>query len=104
MAMMRHFFSSRRQVEVDECPSCGGYWLDAGELALVRGECRTEAECRKAVEKYLSEATGASLAKMSAGTVQQVKQAQVIHRLLRFSHPIRYQRQTGSRPASGARS
>jgi uncharacterized protein len=34
----RHFFSARRRVQVDECPSCGGYWLDAGELAIIRQE------------------------------------------------------------------
>src|SRR3989442_1330921 len=34
----RHFFSARRKVEVDECPNCGGYWLDAGELAQIRLE------------------------------------------------------------------
>ena len=36
--LKRHFFSARRRVEVDECPNCGGYWLDAGELALIRLE------------------------------------------------------------------
>jgi Zn-finger nucleic acid-binding protein len=40
--LRRHFFSARRRVEVDECPNCAGYWLDAGELALVRAE-RTSA-------------------------------------------------------------
>ncbi len=34
----RHFFSAKRRVEVDECPNCGGYWLDAGELAQIRAE------------------------------------------------------------------
>jgi uncharacterized protein len=34
----RHFFSARRRVQVDQCPNCGGYWLDAGELALIREE------------------------------------------------------------------
>jgi len=34
----RHFFSAKRRVEVDQCPNCAGYWLDAGELALVRAE------------------------------------------------------------------
>lgn len=34
----RHFFSAKRRVEVDECPGCGGYWLDAGELAQIRAE------------------------------------------------------------------
>ena len=36
--LKRHFFSPKRRVEVDECPNCGGYWLDAGELAQIRLE------------------------------------------------------------------
>lgn len=39
----RHYFSAKRQVQVDQCPNCGGYWLDAGELAAIRAE-RTEAD------------------------------------------------------------
>ena len=38
----RHFFSAKRRVEVDQCPNCAGYWLDAGELNLIRQE-RTQA-------------------------------------------------------------
>src|SRR5579862_9052815 len=34
----RHFFSAKRRVEVDQCPNCGGYWLDAGELSQIRAE------------------------------------------------------------------
>ena len=34
----RLFFSAKRRVEVDQCPNCAGYWLDAGELALIRAE------------------------------------------------------------------
>lgn len=40
----RHFFSARRQVEVDHCPNCGGYWLDYGELALIRAEKQAAAQ------------------------------------------------------------
>src|SRR5262249_42184796 len=36
--LKRHFFSARRQVEVDHCPNCAGYWLDAGELEKIRAE------------------------------------------------------------------
>lgn len=36
--LMRHFSSPKRQVEVDECPNCAGYWLDAGELGRIRQE------------------------------------------------------------------
>jgi len=34
----RHYFSAKRRVQVDQCPNCGGYWLDAGELAEIRAE------------------------------------------------------------------
>jgi uncharacterized protein len=36
--LKRHFFSAKRRVEVDECPGCGGYWLDADELERIREE------------------------------------------------------------------
>jgi len=36
--LKRHFFSAKRQVEVDQCPNCGGYWLDAGELDKIHEE------------------------------------------------------------------
>ena len=36
--LKRHFFSARKAVEVDQCPNCNGYWLDAGELEKVRAE------------------------------------------------------------------
>lgn len=36
--LMRHYFSPQRRVEVDECPGCSGFWLDAGELLRVREE------------------------------------------------------------------
>jgi Zn-finger nucleic acid-binding protein len=46
----RHFFSAKRRVEVDQCPNCGGYWLDAGELALIRAE-KTQAVTSNPAEK-----------------------------------------------------
>lgn len=34
--LKRHFFSPKIKVEVDVCPGCAGYWLDAGELEKIR--------------------------------------------------------------------
>lgn len=51
--LKRHFFSAKKQVEVDHCPSCGGYWLDTGELEKIRSE--------KTVAAKSAEAGGASL-------------------------------------------
>jgi uncharacterized protein len=39
--LKRRYYSPRRQVEIDECPGCGGYWLDAGELEKIREETET---------------------------------------------------------------
>lgn len=36
--LRRHLFNPKSRVEVDECPACGGYWLDHGELAAIRDE------------------------------------------------------------------
>jgi len=44
----RHFFSAKRRIEVDECPNCGGYWLDAGELAQIRSEQKETAQDKTA--------------------------------------------------------
>lgn len=34
--LKRHLFNPKSTVEVDHCPSCAGYWLDAGELKKIR--------------------------------------------------------------------
>ena len=47
MRLHRHFFSAKRKVEVDQCPNCGGYWLDAGELAQIRAEKAADADAHK---------------------------------------------------------
>src|SRR5579864_8935754 len=36
VVMMRHFDSVKHLVTLDECPQCGGFWLDHGELAKLR--------------------------------------------------------------------
>jgi uncharacterized protein len=89
--MMRHFYSPRRRVEVDECPSCGGFWLDAGELALIRGEHENEAEQQAAVEKYLDDMSASILGRMREGGQEGATRARRIGQLFRFSAPIRFQ-------------
>ena len=50
----RHFFSAKRRVEVDQCPNCGGYWLDAGEFALIRAEKAQAATAEQAGQSSIS--------------------------------------------------
>lgn len=53
--MMRRFFSPKRNVELDECPGCGGIWLDPGELAMIRTLFKTEAQRQEAGRAFVQE-------------------------------------------------
>ena len=55
--LQRHFFSAKRRVEVDQCPNCGGYWLDAGELAQIRFEKAETAQAEEIRQFTLSSET-----------------------------------------------
>ncbi len=88
--MMRHFFSVKKQVTVDECPQCEGYWLDVGELAMIRREFTTEEERRKAAEAYFSEIFDRQLAAMSAQSQEHAERARKIARIFRFLCPSYY--------------
>lgn len=37
VVMLRRSFSPATPTTIDECPECGGHWLDADELAAIRG-------------------------------------------------------------------
>ena len=52
--LMRHFHSPKRRVEVDECPGCGGFWLDAGELARIRAEIENQRKLAQGQQPYLT--------------------------------------------------
>jgi uncharacterized protein len=55
VVMMRHFWSVRRAVTIDECPECGGIFLDAGELARIRAEFPSEAAKHAAADSYFAQ-------------------------------------------------
>ncbi|TKB44124.1 zf-TFIIB domain-containing protein [Thalassotalea mangrovi] len=44
IVMMRRYFSPLKVVEIDECPGCGGIWLDTGELSKLHDNHLTERE------------------------------------------------------------
>jgi Zn-finger nucleic acid-binding protein len=53
--MMRHRFSPGTGVEVDQCPACAGFWLDAGELGGIRGAHVDEGARRQAALAHFDE-------------------------------------------------
>jgi Zn-finger nucleic acid-binding protein len=54
--LMRHFFSAKRAVTVDECPTCAGIWLDSGELQRIRAEYHSKAARSQAAREDFEEA------------------------------------------------
>ena len=63
----RHFFSAKRKVEVDQCPNCGGYWLDAGELAQIRSEKSQMVRAEQLRESNFSSADIRYLYRLNSG-------------------------------------
>lgn len=87
MVMMRHFFSVRRQIEVDECPSCGGTFLDHGELAAIREQFASEEARREAAQTTFSDLFDDKLDAAADQTEDQSRRAQSFARLFRVILP-----------------
>jgi hypothetical protein len=61
VVLARHPSSAESPVLVDECPSCGGYWLNAGELrAIEAGESTGRAREQQA-SVYFDKLFGAQM-------------------------------------------
>jgi hypothetical protein len=88
VVMMRHFFSIKREVELDECPGCGGMWLDAGELGKIRSLYESEEQRRQAAQEYFDEVFGEKLEEMR----EQTEQSRVnrVANVLKFLSPSHY--------------
>jgi len=90
VTMMRHFFSVKREVEVDECAACAGIWLDAGELKRIRSEFNTEEERRQAAQEYFEEIFGKELDRMRRESQEKLERARRIAHIFRFICPSYY--------------
>ena len=88
--MMRHFESVARKVAIDECPSCGGVWLDAGELNVIRSEFPSAEARHEAARKAFSEMFDGQLAAEHAKSEVELARARKVSRALRFICPSTY--------------
>ena len=88
--MMRHFFSARQQVEVDECPECAGIWLDPGELASIRTRFPSEEERKRAAEEQFSDLLDKEFAEIREKRETQFEKDRAIARMFRFLCPSYY--------------
>ena len=88
--MLQHFMSVKKEVAVDECPACGGFWLDAGELGQIRSQYETEADRNRAADEYFDEIFGEEFAKMRAEGEEKLRRARKIAKIFRFICPSYY--------------
>jgi Zn-finger nucleic acid-binding protein len=86
----RHFFSTNRRVEVDECPTCAGVWLDVGELRELRDQFPTEAARKEAAAEYFEDVFGEQLAAMRAESEEKRAKAARFAHMFRFITPSYY--------------
>ena len=88
--MMRHHFSIKKDVEVDECAGCGGFWLDAGELAKIRSLFETEQERHQAAQEYFEGQFAEYFAQMEAEHEAKLGKARRFAKMFRFVCPGYY--------------
>ena len=88
--MMRHFFSVKKEIEVDECPRCAGIWADRGELRKIREQFATEADREMAAQEYFADMFNDDLEKIKDEGEQRLERAKNFARLFRFICPTYY--------------
>ncbi len=88
--MMRHFFTAKQEIEVDECPKCGGFWLDAGELAAIRAQFESESDRKEAAEKLFNSMFGAKIEEEEAKLQMKRERAKKLRNMLKFLCPSYY--------------
>jgi Zn-finger nucleic acid-binding protein len=90
VVLMRHFWSVKREVTIDECPECGGVFLDAGELGRIRHEFATEADRHAAADAYFAEVVDPMLESAHKQSEEELARAQRFGHALRFVCPSWY--------------
>ncbi|MFO7609965.1 MAG: zf-TFIIB domain-containing protein [Candidatus Krumholzibacteriia bacterium] len=87
VVMMRHFASVKREIEVDECARCGGFFLDHGELNRLRDQYATEDERQQAAESLFAELFDAGLEDLHDLSEEQAERSRAFTRIFRFLLP-----------------
>ncbi len=87
VVMMRHHASVKGEVTVDECPKCGGHFLDQGELRAIRAQYLDEAARRQAAREMFASLFDDELATHHQGSLTRVAQSKGLARVLRFLLP-----------------
>jgi len=90
--LLRHFFCRERDVEVYQCPKCGGFWIDSGELAdIVKSAFATEEKQKQAVASYFKTIFDQRIAKMNLANEDILGSARSIVKIFLFICPKKFQ-------------
>jgi len=54
--MQQHFYSIKKEVEVDTCPCCAGIWLDHNELESIQNQYANMSEKEEEANRFIEEA------------------------------------------------
>ena len=79
-----------RTCAIDECPECGGIFLDAGELAHIRSEFPTEEARHAAADAYFKEVVDPLLDEQRHESQAELERAQTFAHAFRFICPSWY--------------
>ncbi len=90
IVMMRHFFSVKREVLINECPECGGYFLYMGELLKIREQFHSEAEKAKATDDYFNAMFGKQMKQDLNKEEVWVTKADKVYDLFKYICPTHY--------------
>ncbi|MCD6595271.1 zf-TFIIB domain-containing protein [bacterium] len=90
IVMMRHYFTIKREVAIDECPKCGGIWLDAGELDAIRKEYISEKSRDEDAQKFIESNFGKKLDEMTRESKEKAQRAKKFAKIFRFLCPSYY--------------
>jgi len=82
--MHRHLYQSDKEVNVDECYDCGGFFLDSGELREIRDHHMTAQEESAYLQKLLN-----NLPDYQQGLQDQAKSRSRANALARFTRFLR---------------
>jgi uncharacterized protein len=90
VVLMRHFWSVKRAVTIDECAECGGIFLDAGELGSIRHEFPTEEARHAAADAYFAEVVDPMLKEQHELDMEELARAKKFASAFRFICPSTY--------------
>lgn len=88
--MMRHFFSVKKEVEIDTCAGCAGVWLDTGELARIRSLFSSEEEKTEAAREVFDDMFGPQLEALAREREQDAQRTHRVANMFRFICPSYY--------------